>query len=217
MAFKFIIFDLDNTLYPQDSGVMQEIGRRIQLWLCDRLGLTWEEAVEVRRDYLHRYGTTMGGLIAEHSIEVQDYLTFVHEIPIEEYLEPDPALVAMLGSIPLRKVIYTNAISEHAHRVLCALGVDDQFERVIGIEEVDLRNKFNHDAYRRALTLLGAEGSECIMVEDSPRNLPPAKELGLTTILADPSAVDDESSAYADFKVDSVLEVGRVVDQLLDA
>ncbi|RLC55987.1 MAG: pyrimidine 5'-nucleotidase, partial [Chloroflexota bacterium] len=51
MALKFIIFDLDDTLYSRESGLMQEVGRRIQIWLCHHLGLTWEEAVALRREY----------------------------------------------------------------------------------------------------------------------------------------------------------------------
>jgi putative hydrolase of the HAD superfamily len=210
MSFEYIIFDLDNTLYPRDSGVMGEIGRRIQAWLCDRLGLTWQEAVDLRRDYLNRHGTTMGGLMTEHDIEVDEYLDFVHDIPIEDYLTTDPALVQMLKKIPLRKVIYTNATSEHGRRVLQALGVVDQFECIIGIEEVGLRNKFNREAYTRVLALLKTAGPACIMVEDSARNLQPAKELGLTTIL-----VDGEDEVSADFSVKSVLEVGQVVNRLL--
>ena len=44
MALKFIIFDLDDTLYSRDIGLMREVGHRIQVWLYDHLGLTWEEA-----------------------------------------------------------------------------------------------------------------------------------------------------------------------------
>jgi putative hydrolase of the HAD superfamily len=210
MSFEFIIFDLDNTLYPRDSGVMKEMGRRIQVWLSDRLGLTWQEAIDLRRDYLHRYGTTMGGLMAEHGIEVGEYLDFVHDIRIEDYLEPYPALAEMLEAIPLRKVVYTNATHAHGCRVLQALGVLEQFERIIGIEEVGLRNKFNREAYAGMLSLLETEGPGCIMVEDSARNLRPAKELGLTTIL-----VDAEADEHVDFAVRSVLDVGAVVDRLL--
>jgi len=210
MTLKFIIFDLDDTLYRRDSGLMQEVGRRIQLWVCNHLGATWEEAITLRREYFRRYGTTMGGLIAEHNVDVHDYLTFVHDIPVEEYIDPHPALAAMLDSIPLRKAIYTNATSEYGWRVLRALGVADHFEQVIGIERVDLRNKFYRDAYERMLALLGVQGSECIMVEDAVRNLRPAKALGLTTILVD--AEPDES---VDFVVESVLQVGPVVAGLL--
>ena len=208
---KYIIFDLDETLYPRGNELMQEIGRRIQTWLCDYLELTWEEASAVRRDYFIRYGTTMGGLIAEHGVDVRDYLAFVHDIPAEEYLAPHPALGAMLVPIPLRKVVFTNAIAEHGWRVLRALGVAGHFERVIGIEEVGLRNKLHRDAYERMLALLGARGAECIMVEDAARNLRPAKALGMTTVL-----VDAEADECVDFAVGSVLEVVEVVKGLIE-
>lgn len=210
MALKFIIFDLDDTLYPRNSGLMQEVGHRIQTWLCNQLGLTWEEAVALGREYFHRYGTTMGGLIAKHDVDVRDYLVFVHDIPVEEYLKPNPALDAMLASIPLRKAVYTNATSEYGWRVLRALGVAGHFERVVGIEEVGLRNKPYHDAYETMLALLGARGPECILVEDAARNLRPAKALGMTTVLVD--AGTDEG---VDFAVGSVLEVGQVVGNSL--
>lgn len=210
MALKFIIFDLDDTLYPRTSGLLQEVGHRIQLWLCNHLDLSWEEAIAMRREHFQRYGTTMGGLIAEHDVDVHDYLIFVHDISVEEYLDPNPALAAMLDSIPLRKAIYTNATSEYGWRVLRALGVVDHFERVIGIEEVGLRNKPYWDACERMLALLDAQGPECILVEDWARNLRPAKALGLTTVL-----VDAEPDEGVDFVVGSVLEVGEVVTGLL--
>ena len=235
MALKIVIFDLDNTLYPRESGLMQEIGRRIQVWLCDYLKLTWEEATVQRRVYLHRYGTTLGGLMAEHNVEARDYLTFVHDIPVGEYLEPSSALSAMLDTIFLRRAIYTNATSAYGRRVLHALGVADRFERVIGIEEVGMRNKFQREAYEQALALLDARGPECIMVEDSVGNLQPAKELGLTTVWVR----EDGSTArphvapgahgegaicgehekvpekHVDFVVENVLEVREVLDRLL--
>jgi putative hydrolase of the HAD superfamily len=218
MSFEFVIFDLDNTLYPRGSGVMEEIGRRIQVWIRDQLDLSWEEAADVRHRYLRQYGTTMGGLMTEHDVDIGQYLTFVHDIPIEYYLEPDPSLAEMLAGIPLRKAVYTNATSEHGRRVLRALDIADQFERIIGIREVDLCNKLNREAYERMLALLGVEGEACIMVEDSPRNLPPAKALGMTTILIDHEEGErfiDVPERCIDFAVDSVQEVGTVIDAVL--
>ena len=225
MALKFIIFDLDDTLYARDIGLMREVGHRIQMWLYDHLGLTWEEAAVRRGEYFRRYGTTLGGLVAEHDVDVHDYLAFVHDVPVEEYLDPDPALAAMLDGIPLRKAIYTNGTVEHARRVLRALGVADHFEQVVGIKEVGLRNKPYRDAFERMLALLGVQGPECVMVEDSERNLRPAKALGLTTVLIDAdgslaraacSAEPGENpGGCADFVVAHVLEVGQVVARVL--
>ena len=104
MALRFIIFDLDDTLYPRDNGLMQELGCRIQTWLCNHLGLTWEEAIALRRDYFHRYGTTLGGLIAEHEVDAHEYIAFVHDLSVEKYVGPNPALGMTLASTPLRKV-----------------------------------------------------------------------------------------------------------------
>jgi len=212
MELKFIIFDLDDTLYPSDTGLLHEIGHRIEMWLCDHLELAREDAVAVRRDYYLRYGTTLGGLIAERDVDVHGFLTFIHDVEVEKYLDPNPALAEMLNSIPLRKAIYTNSISEYARRVLRTLGVEERFEWVIGIEEVGLRNKPDRDAYEHTLALLGARGPECVMVEDSVRNLRPAQALGMRTVLV---SLEPAQGVNVDFMMESVLDVGRVVSDWL--
>ena len=216
MTFEFVLFDLDNTLYSRDSGLLQQIGRRIQMWLCEHLTLDWEQSAAVRRDYFLRYGTTLNGLIVERNIDAHDFLTFVHDVPVERYLSPEPALAAMLSAIPLRRVIYTNATTEYSGRVLRALGVTHLFERVISIEDVDLRNKLYYEAYERALALIGARGPACIMVEDSARNLGPAKALGMATVLVGPGDGIDSPDGSVDFAVPTVLDVGLVVKRLLN-
>jgi putative hydrolase of the HAD superfamily len=230
MTLKYILFDLDDTLYPPNSGLLQQIGQRIQAWLCNHLALEWDEALALRSDYFGRYGTTLGGLLAEREVDAADFLTFVHDVPVEAYLRPNPALSAMLNAIPLRRVVYTNATAEYAWRVLRALDVSDCFERVIGIDQVGLRSKLYRDAYERALALIGAQGDECIMVEDAVRNLRPAKELGLTTVLVQMNHSPRSLSARAarshkrsqattandvDFVIKDILAVGNIVQDLL--
>jgi len=215
---NWILFDLDGTLYPIKSGLLAEVGRRIQKWVADLLGLTWEEAYRVRRDYFHRYGTTLEGLIAEHCVDADDYLAFVHNIPIEDYLSPDPALADMLAALPLHRAIYTNATTEYSWRVLQTLGVSEYFSHVVSIEVVGLRNKLYRDAYEHALSLIDARGEECIMVEDSARNLLAAKELGMVTVLVGKDGVGGEQTVVAssvDFVVDNVVDVGQVVHRIL--
>lgn len=210
MTYSHLIFDLDDTLYPRDAGLMAEIGRRIEWWVQQTMGLSPKDAAQLRRTYLRRYGTTLGGLLAEHQVDVDGYLAFVHDVPVEECIRPNPALARMLDSIPLRKVIFTNATAEHGWRVLRALGVADRFEQVIGIREVGLRNKPQLEAYRRLLARLRVPGPGCILVDDRAENLRPAKQLGMTTIL-----VDAAPGEGVDFVVDDVLEVGPLVERLL--
>jgi len=210
MGFTHLIFDLDETLYPRDAGLMREIGQRIEVWIRRSLGLSPDEAAALRQAYLHKYGTTLGGLLAEHEVDADAYLEFVHDVPVEARLRPDPALAQMLDAIPLHKVVFTNATSEHGWRVLQALGVADRFEQVIGIREMGLHNKPHLEAYRTLLRRLGAQGPACILVDDRAENLRPAKRLGMTTVLVDAAVAEG-----VDFVVQHVLDVGDLVARLL--
>ncbi len=210
MTFSHIIFDLDGTLYSGEGGLLDEIGKRIELWLQEHLELDAAAASALRQDYLQRYGTTFNGLVAEQPVKVDEYLDFVHDAPIERFLQPDPALGRMLAALPLRRAVYTNGLSEYARRVLRALDVEGYFERVIGIREVGMRSKPDVAAYQRALALLPARPEQCIMVEDRAVNLPPARALGMTTVLLDGPLQDGVDYAIAD-----ILDVGPLVAGLL--
>jgi putative hydrolase of the HAD superfamily len=189
--YQYLLFDLDETLYPRTAGLMQEIARRIVLYLVERMGLAPEEANHLRHRFWLQYGTTLGGLLAERQVDAGDYLRFVHDIPVESYIVPNPSLAAMLERISLPKVIFTNADGGHARRVLARLGVSEYFDRIIDIQTTTLCNKPDPRAYQLALDVLQVEGSRCIMVEDNARNWRPAKELfGMTTVLVDGVAED---------------------------
>lgn len=212
MSFTHIVFDLDETLYPTSAGLMQEVGQRITDWLQRHLGLNPQEASHLREVYIHSYGATLGGLLAEHAgtVDVEDYLAFVHDVPVDAYLRPNPPLRAMLAAIPLRRAVFTNSTMEHARRVLDALGIADLFERVVDIRALNFIHKPRPEAYRRLLALLDAPGPACIMVDDRAVNLQSAKRLGMTTVL-----VNSQPQDGVDFTVTSVLEVGPLVHRLL--
>ncbi|MBN1890398.1 MAG: pyrimidine 5'-nucleotidase [Thermoflexales bacterium] len=190
-CYQYLLFDLDETLYPRTAGLMQEIARRIVLYLVERMGLATEEANHLRHRFWLQYGTTLAGLLAESQVDAGDYLRFVHDITVDDYIVPNPQLAAMLERISLPKVVFTNADGGHARRVLARLGVSEHFDRIIDIQTTALCNKPHPRAYQLALDVLQVEGGRCIMVEDNARNLRPAKELfGMTTVLVD-GAVED--------------------------
>jgi putative hydrolase of the HAD superfamily len=209
--YKYLILDLDETLYPRNTGLMQEIARRITLYLTDRAGFSPEEAERLRKYFFARYGTTLRGLQVEYHVDTQDYLHFVHDIPLENYISPNPALDAMLGRIPLPKIILTSADDKHAQRVLARLGITHHFPIVFDIQAVEFYSKPDPRAYELVLRALHAQGPECIMVEDSARNLRPAKELfGMTTVL-----VDGQIEESVDVAIGTLLELEAVVKSLM--
>jgi Predicted hydrolase (HAD superfamily) len=107
-------------------------------------------------------------------------------------------------------VVFTNGTAEHAGRILNALGIAPLFERIIDVVDVGYVSKPAPIAYTRALAILGVAAPACIMVEDSPRNLAPARDLGMITVL-----VGDESHAIADYHIHDIIEVADVVNEIL--
>jgi putative hydrolase of the HAD superfamily len=210
--FRFLIFDLDETLYPRQAGLMQEIGVRINRYLIENLHLPQDQANELRQRYYHQHGTALRGLVVERpEVDPEEYLHFVHDIRLTDYLRPDPELAQMLRSIPLAKVIFTNATVEHARSVLSILGIADQFADIIDVRRMEYVSKPNAEAYARLLNILQARGDECILIEDSARNLLPGKALGMTTIL-----VDSDECAEIDYCVRDILGVKDAVAAALE-
>jgi putative hydrolase of the HAD superfamily len=209
--FKFLIFDLDETLYPRQAGLMQEIGARINRYLIEHLQLSEADAKILRLRYFQQYGTALRGLMVERSdADPEDYLRFVHDIQLAQYIGPNPALQTMLRSIDLPKVIFTNATIEHAQKVLGILGISDCFSRIIDIRAVDYISKPDRRAYEKMLILIGAQPSECILVEDSARNLRPATALGMKSILVDSVECDE-----VDYCVKDILGVKEAVEECI--
>ncbi len=215
------LFDLDDTLYPASSGLFHHVSRRITGRIGVLLNLPEDEARRVQRDYWRRYGTSLRGLIVEHGVDPEPFLAYVHDVPVEEILEPDPALAAMLASLPGQRHIFTNGPAEFVRRVLARLGALDRFDRVFDIRHADFVPKPDPHPYRRVLASLAVPGAEVAMVDDSPQNLDQARVFGMTTIwLRSPHSMAGGSPgnsvslpAGAHRSIDRLVDLPRLVDQ----
>ncbi len=162
---------------------MQTIGDRINRFMIERLGVKSEEVSKTRDDFLKAFGTTLNALRRYYDVDPDEFLTFVHDIPLERYLQYEPALDQMLGSIKLNRIIFTNADAQHARRVLSRLGILRHFESIIDIHLLEFVNKPYPRAYRRALDFVSARPEECVLIEDSWANIAPARKIGMTTVM----------------------------------
>jgi putative hydrolase of the HAD superfamily len=207
---KYILFDLDETIYRADTGLMDLMSWRISEYMISRLGMDSETVNELRGKYYEMYGTTSRGLYLHHNVDSEDYFHFVHDVPIEKFLKPNGRLDRMLAALEPEKVVFTNATAEHARRVLQALGIERHFSRIIDIRDLEHIPKPNIEAYQKALKLLNAQPDECILVEDRLQNLKPGKELGMTTVLIGDQRVTEE----ADFALEDVTELGELVERI---
>ena len=73
----------------------------------------------LQKHYYHRYGTTLRGLMLEHQIDAEAFLSFVHDID-RSSLDVDHSLAAAIAALPGRKLILTNGsavdLAEQARR-----------------------------------------------------------------------------------------------------
>jgi len=192
---------------------MDALSQRMHCYMVHKLGVPADDVSTKRRNYYQQHGTTLAGLMEEFRVDPQEFLTYVHDLDPGDFFGASPPLAHMLAEIPLQKIIFTNADSDHSERVLNTLQVRLHFEQIIDIHTLEYKNKPNPLAYQQVLSLLRTSGEQCIMVEDTPRNLIPAKDVGMTTILVDNK--DNTPSIAIDYVVPTVFHVGQVVKNLL--
>ena len=196
------LFDLDNTLYPVESGFMREIEGRMTAYVQKVTGLERDAAFKLQKSYLAEHGLTLTGLIANHGVDPADFHKIFHDMSLEG-LARDPELVAAIERLPGRRLIFTNADDVHAERVLARLGLAHLFEDVFHIGTADYVPKPNPATFERMNAAHDIAPAETAFFEDSERNLAPAHALGMTTILVGPHAPASEA-AFVDYKTDKL-------------
>jgi putative hydrolase of the HAD superfamily len=180
------VFDLDNTLYPPEARLFDQIEVKMTAFVMQALGVERAHADHLRDHYWRLYGTTLAGLMQEHGVDPDPYLTEVHDISLE-HLAPDPALRAGIAALPGRKIVYTNGCAPYAERVLAARGLSGLFDGVYGVEHADFHPKPEARAFETIFAKAGIRAPQAAMFEDDPRNLAVPHKMGMRTVHVAPN------------------------------
>ena len=192
------LFDLDDTLYPAETGLMAEIAERMTGFIMRTLGLPRDAAYRLQKDYLVEHGVTLLGLMKHHGVDPVAFADAYLDIELDA-LSHDPELVQAIAALPGRRLIFTNADARHAERVLTHLGLAELFHEVFHLASFDYTPKPDPQAFARICAEHGVVPAETCFFEDSERNLKPGAELGMTTVLVGPHALDSEA-AFVHFR-----------------
>lgn len=212
VLYTTLFFDLDETLYSSSCGLWPIIQQRMTHYMDERLGLPRESIPTLRRKYFETYGTTLRGLQIHHQVDAEDYLAYVHDLPLGEYLRPVAGLREILLSLPQPRLIFTNADSDHAGRVIQVLGLEGCFQGIIDIRRLEFTCKPEDAAYQKALAIAGEERPErCVLFDDSPVNLEAAKKFGFLPVLV---GRDHRWPAYSGWQVASLLDLPQSMPEL---
>lgn len=220
------VFDLDNTLYPTGSDLWRKIDERITLFLAHLFGLDGMSSRALQKYYYQRYGTTLRGLMHEHAISADEFLTFVHDID-RSSLTPNHSLASAITALPGRKLILTNGSKEHALSTARQLGIDQMFEDIFDIVAADLVPKPAPETYDRFFARHAVEPRRSAMFEDLGRNLIVPHERGMVTTLVIPKngepdrreswEREDKDSPHIDFVTDDIESFLQSIIQTSDA
>ncbi len=199
------IFDLDNTLYPVSANLFAMIDARIGQYVQNLFACSPEEAHRIQKGYFHAHGTTLSGLMAEHGTDPHHYLDFVHDVDMSR-LTTDTALVEALALLPGRKLVFTNADTPYAARVLDRLGLSDSFEAIHDVHATAYRPKPDPKAYRGLCDAYGLDPRASLFVDDMARNLAPAKAIGMATVWIDNGSEQGpgEDRSFIDYSTDDL-------------
>ena len=183
---KYLLFDLDNTLYSSAYGLEDNVKRRMQEYSAAFLGISAEAAWKERMGKVDLYGTCLEWLLAEKGFsDIEDFLAAVHPADEADCLPPDPELRKFLAGISVPKAILTNSPREHADRVVGRLGLEGIFTHIFDIRLCNFIGKPQPVFFRAALNILGVNADTVLFIDDSPRYVEGFIKLGGHGVLLD--------------------------------
>ena len=172
---------------------MALVSRRMTAFVMRELDLDETAAFTLQKKYLHDHGTTLSGLMANHGVDPVVFMDEVHDISLDA-LAPDPALQLAIARLPGRRLVFTNGSVKHARRVTEKLGIEALFEDIFDIKACGYVPKPHPDTFASIVRHDDLDPARTVFFEDMARNLKPAAEIGMTTVLVGPRALESDAA-----------------------
>ncbi|KAL3925531.1 MAG: hypothetical protein SGILL_000349 [Bacillariaceae sp.] len=198
-SVKTLIFDVDDTLYDVTTGfTAHRNGEVIWKYMVEHLDFENEDAARATRDkYFAKYHSTAKALtMAQKEGEFPPGAPAFDTAHMAQYWADNldysklggwkPELHDALKACPLQLVAFSNGPRIYVKRVLQELGLWDLFgdEKLFAVDNVLPYCKPEAKAFQIIFDKLNIERPEdCVMVEDSMKNVRQAKALGMKTVL----------------------------------
>lgn len=186
---RAIVFDLDDTLYPERSYVISGF-RAVANWIQESLGIRAEDAlVELLRLFESGVrGNVFDRWLENRGFRVRDWVSQMVQIYREHWpdISPFPEVPALLARLRLsyRLGIVTDGYATVQRRKLSALGLEPFFDVVVFSDDWG-KKAWKPSAYPFEVVLdrLGVSGCAAVYIADNPqKDFLGARKAGMRTV-----------------------------------
>lgn len=229
---RCMIWDVDDTLYDVSTGFTSyRNGPVVWQFMVDHLAFpSLEAAQQVRDTYFEIYHSTAKALtVAQQEGKFPPNAPVFQTADLSQYwadhlnftlLTPKtPQFLQEMQSLPVLHIAFSNGPRIYVQRVLQQLGLWDTVfreETLFAVDDVLPFCKPEKEAFDTIFQRIHMIPEECIMVEDSMKNIRRAKELGMKTIfIAGQGNLGDDHASRVSSEIDPAVDVAiETVEQL---
>ena len=169
-----LIFDIDSTLYTCPEYAHEQIDSQVRHFAALR-GMSADAARALVADYRRKYAAdhngkriSLGNLLTAFGISIEESIAWRKTLfNPADYLHRDDKLIATLTALAGHYALacVTNNPVQPARATLAALGIDELFPHVIGLDTCG-KSKPAREPLELALTQLHAHAADCISIGD---------------------------------------------------
>lgn len=188
-ALRAIVFDLDDTLYPERAYVLSGF-QAVATWAEEHLGIPATQAFAELHQLFDEgvRGDTFNRWLESHGLQPDNWVPQMVQIYREHHphIEPYPEVPGLLQSLRLRYRLglVTDGHPEVQKRKLAALGLASWFDTLVFSDEWGREAwKPNSRPFEIALERLGTSGPEAVYVADNPtKDFLGARQVSMWTV-----------------------------------
>lgn len=236
-----LVFDLDGVLYPASNGYLENVRGNQRKFLTEKFSLSLEDARRVRKEAFEKHNQTLKGLRSlGFAVEHDEFTEYVRK-GYDEYLSCDLRVNKTLERLKMacskrkgKMVLMTNTAEKQARKCLGALNIDEKLfeDGIYGSSFMGDNAKPMPEAFEMVCEDIGVSPKECVMFEDSFKNLKTCVALGMGGVFVSGETLEmelvgggeknedksdkGELNAVANVVVESIGDLFEVCPELFD-
>ena len=235
------VFDLDGVLYPASNGYLENVRDNQRKFLTEKFNLSLEDARRVRKEAFEKHNQTLKGLRSlGFEVKHDEFTEYVRK-GYDEYLSCDLRVNKTLERLKVacskrkgKMVLMTNTAEKQARKCLGALNIDEKLfeDGIYGSSFMGDNAKPMPEAFEMVCEDIGVSPKECVMFEDSFKNLKTCVALGMGGVFVSGETLEmelvgggeknedksdkGELNAVANVVVESIGDLFEVCPELFD-